>query len=141
MSIESIKEEFANLKKNGKKTTKKTKRELIAELSDDIRDLRSAGYSFEDILNVIKKNGETITESTLKKYLTEATNAKKNLNVTETGKKKRTSKKATANSSAKASSKAVAKPSHTRSLPLSQKAVETEKGKRAGAFDVLSDDA
>lgn len=128
MSIENIKNNFEAMKATKATNTKKTKKEIIEELADDIRALRKQGFSFAAILEVIKSNGESMTESTLKQYLKGARKPKK-------------AKKPGRPSSAKASSAPQGKQSHPAPRPAQAERTPLKPVTRTdGSFNILSDD-
>lgn len=70
MDITAIKKQFETMKKAPPK--QKSKKEIVAELADDIRGLLKSGYGIKDVLDVLRNNGLELQESTLKNYLSRA---------------------------------------------------------------------
>ena len=69
MDLQQIKNGLAALKATPIKAATRTKKAIIEELAEDIRELRAAGHSFASILEIIAAGGVELKESTLKKYL------------------------------------------------------------------------
>lgn len=70
INIEAIKAQFADMVANPQVV--KSKKDLIADLAADIKQLVGLGYSIPQILGVLNSNGMDLKESTLKNYLVNA---------------------------------------------------------------------
>lgn len=70
INIEAIKAQFADMAANPQ--VSKSKKDLIADLAADIKQLVGLGYSIHQILGVLNSNGMGLKESTLKNYLVNA---------------------------------------------------------------------
>ena len=77
MDLQQIRNGLAALKATPIKAQARTKKAIIKELAEDIRELRAAGHSFASILEIIAAGGVELKESTLKKYLIDCAPKKK----------------------------------------------------------------
>ena len=68
MDLQQIRNGLAALKATPAKAPARTKKAIIEELAEDIRELRAAGHSFASILEIIAADGVELKESTLKRY-------------------------------------------------------------------------